>query len=208
MSNMRFWDLVSQTPKDAQKPIEAGRLKGKTDISPMWRIRKLTEMFGPAGIGWKVEVVEKELVPGGEDETRAFVHLNLYIRDGETWSDAIPGFGGSSFTTKERSGVYTDDDCYKKAFTDAFGSACKLLGFSEDIYTSNYGTKYDKRPEQERKPARPQNPADWVVSFPPYQGMTYREAYKKDPRYWYEVSMDPNAPADVKAAIQAAASGK
>jgi hypothetical protein len=201
--NLRYWNRVCQTPKNAQKPIEAGRLKGKSDISPMWRIRMLTEMFGPCGIGWKVQVVEKEMIPGDGNEIRAFVHLNLYIRGGDQWSDPIPGFGGSSYTTKEKSGVYTDDECYKKAFTDAFGSACKLLGFSEDIYTSNYGSKHDKRQLE------PQFGAEMmIVPFQPYAGMTFLDAYRKDSKYFFNVLNDPNAPEEFKVAIRAAANRK
>lgn len=50
--NMRIYNAVREVPKEAQKPITAGRLKGMTDINPMWRIKKLTELFGPCGVGW------------------------------------------------------------------------------------------------------------------------------------------------------------
>ena len=35
--NNRFiWDALRQPPKEALKPIQAGRLKGKTDINTTW----------------------------------------------------------------------------------------------------------------------------------------------------------------------------
>lgn len=46
MDKMTIYEQCREVPKDAQKPIAAGRLKGKTDINPMWRIKKLTELFG------------------------------------------------------------------------------------------------------------------------------------------------------------------
>ena len=46
MNNMEIFDLVREVPDEAKKQITAGRLKGMTDISPMWRIQKLTELFG------------------------------------------------------------------------------------------------------------------------------------------------------------------
>lgn len=42
---------------------EAGKLKGKTDINPMWRIKVLTETFGPCGEGWKTENTQLVVLP-------------------------------------------------------------------------------------------------------------------------------------------------
>lgn len=142
MSNMDVWAALSQTPKEAQKPIQAGRLKGFTDINPMWRFKVLTQTFGTVGIGWKYEIVRTWLESGAEGEVKAMAEVNLYIRNGEAWSDAIPGLGGSSFVTKESKGLYTSDECYKMALTDAIGTACKALGMSADIYYDKDRTKY------------------------------------------------------------------
>lgn len=49
MDKLEIYNRCREVPKEAQKAIAAGRLKGKTDINPMWRIKKLTELFGPAG---------------------------------------------------------------------------------------------------------------------------------------------------------------
>ena len=55
--NLSIYDRVRAVPTEAKKEIEAGRLKGKHDINPMWRIKKLTEVFGPCGFGWYTEIV-------------------------------------------------------------------------------------------------------------------------------------------------------
>ena len=49
--NMRIYDVVRAVPEEAKRAITAGGLKGKTDINPMWRIKKLTGQFGPCGDG-------------------------------------------------------------------------------------------------------------------------------------------------------------
>jgi hypothetical protein len=46
MENLYIYNKVAEVPKNAQKLIGAGRLKGMTDINPMWRIKALTEQFG------------------------------------------------------------------------------------------------------------------------------------------------------------------
>ena len=38
MDNVEFWGKLENTPKESQKEISAGRLKGFTDINPMWRL--------------------------------------------------------------------------------------------------------------------------------------------------------------------------
>lgn len=142
MDNMTIYANLSKTPKNATKTIGAGRLKGFTDINPMWRIKALTEQFGPCGIGWTVTPTIREIVEGANGEMKAFMQVELRVKvDGE-WSMPIIGEGGSSFVSAERNGLYTDDECYKKAYTDAIGSACKLLGMSADIYWSEDRTKY------------------------------------------------------------------
>ena len=60
MNNMELYELGREVPNEAKKTITAGRLKGFTDINPMWRIKALTEQFGPCGIGWWYEIIDKQ----------------------------------------------------------------------------------------------------------------------------------------------------
>ena len=142
MTNLNIYNQVRVVPKEAQKPIGGGRLKGMTDINPMWRIKVLTEIFGPCGIGWKYEITDKRIVEGSGGTMAAFVDINLFVKHEGQWSDAIVGTGGSMFISKEQSGLYTDDEAYKKALTDAISVSCKALGVGADIYWSKDSTKY------------------------------------------------------------------
>lgn len=151
MDNLEIYNKVRAVPDNAKKTIQAGRLKGKTDINPMWRIKKLTEIFGPCGVGWKYEVVKKEILPGANDEIAAFVDINLYVYVDGKWSEAIPGTGGSSFVSKEKSGLYMSDECFKMALTDAISVSCKALGVGADVYWGEDKTKYEQ-PKSEEKP--------------------------------------------------------
>ena len=56
MSNLELYEAFRAVPETAQKTIKGGRLNGMTDINPMWRIKTLTERFGPCGIGWKYTI--------------------------------------------------------------------------------------------------------------------------------------------------------
>jgi len=157
MDNLSIYNKVRTVPDNALKPIVAGRLKGKSDINPMWRIKALTENFGIVGIGWKYEIVEKKLEKGGNNEIAAFVDINLYIKVDGQWSDAIPGTGGSSFVANEKNGLYTSDECFKMALTDAISVACKALGIGADVYRGSDKTKYTKQPDDPNQGTPPGN---------------------------------------------------
>ena len=144
MENLDLYQKVRSVPDSAKKTIKGGRTSGMTDINPMWRIKVLTEQFGPCGIGWYYIPTNKWLETSG-NEIAAFVDIELYIKvDGE-WSKPIAGNGGSMFASKEKSGIYVSDECYKMATTDAISVACKELGIGADVYWDSYRTKYNKQ---------------------------------------------------------------
>ena len=142
--NMILYNKFRAVPEEAKKDIAAGRLKGKTDINPMWRIRVLTETFGACGEGWKTVNVVFWTIPGANNEVIAFCSLDLLYRipDSGDWSEPIFGIGGAMAVAQEKSGLYTDDDCFKKAYTDAISVACKALGIGADVYWDKDPTKY------------------------------------------------------------------
>ncbi|MDE6397783.1 MAG: hypothetical protein K2L51_00515 [Clostridiales bacterium] len=144
MDNLEIYEKVRTVPETAQRAITAGRLKGKTDINPMWRIKTLTEVFGICGYGWRYEITDKRMDRNPESaEIAAFVDINLYIKVGDEWSMAIPGTGGSTFVAEEKSGLHMSDECFKMALTDALSVACKALGMGADVYWNADATKYD-----------------------------------------------------------------
>jgi len=143
MENLIYYNKFRSVPQDALKEIQAGRLKGMSDINPMWRIKALTEVFGVCGVGWKYVITEQKLEKGCLEQISSFVSINLFIKVNNEWSDAIPGIGGASFVSNERNGLYQSDECFKMALTDALGIACKALGMAADVYYSKDRTKYN-----------------------------------------------------------------
>lgn len=137
--NLRFYARACDVPGDALKKIQAGRLKGMSDVNPMWRMKRMTEIFGPVGFGWKYTIDRFWAETYGE-EVKCFCNVSLYVRDPETkeWSDAIQGCGGSAIVSIERNGRYVNDEGYKMALTDALSIAMKPLGIGADVW---YGGK-------------------------------------------------------------------
>jgi len=173
MENMDIWNKLCQPPKGALSQITAGRLKGKTDINPMWRFKAMTEMFGPCGTGWKYTIDDINFQDGAGDLKAAFVTVSLYysvesnITDsGFKFSDPVQGVGGAMFVAKEKSGPYTDDEAVKKAVTDALGTALKMIGVAADIYSGKWdGSKYLGGPPEQapQAPKQAVKPSEDII---------------------------------------------
>ena len=161
--NLSIYERVRSVPKEAKKEIEAGRLKGKNDINPMWRIKKLTEVFGPAGFGWYTEIVRTWTEASESGEMAVFVDIHLFVKKDGEWSKPIYGNGGNRLVANEKKyengqQVYVpflDDDAYKKAYTDAISVAAKALGIGADVYFEKDVTKYDSQPQAVQQQAQP-----------------------------------------------------
>lgn len=180
--NLKIYNAVKKVPKEAQRPITGGRLKGKTEINPMWRIKALTEQFGPCGIGWYYEVVRQWLEPSGT-EVAAFVNILLYIRIGDEWSKPIPGVGGAMFVEQQKSGAYVSDECYKMATTDAISVACKQLGIGADVYWEADKTKYTNPAQPTENDSKRLEPVFAELKRIGYSANSVCKTYKIDSVY-------------------------
>ena len=152
IANMGIYIQSREVPEEAKKTIQAGKIKGFTDVNPMFRIKKLTELFGPCGIGWvcPAERFWLEKTDGGEVKAFCICQLRYKTANGE-WSEPVMGIGGSSFVSKTKNGLEVSDECYKMAYTDAISVACKSLGIAADVYWEKDRTKYDQQAEQAQR---------------------------------------------------------
>ena len=139
------WLAVAKPTGIALKTITGGRLKGMTDVNPQWRYKAMTETYGLCGIGWKYTVDKKWLEPTVDGIVAAFVDVSLYIKDGDMWSDPIPGSGGSLFVALESGGLHPSDEAFKMATTDALSVAMKMIGVASEVYEGRWdGSKYNE----------------------------------------------------------------
>lgn len=159
--SLEIWNKLKSVPADALKIIEAGRLKGKHDISPAWRYERMTEIFGQCGIGWKYEIESIHWVDAGP-EKMLFVQINLYVKDENKWSAPIPGVGGDFAVQQERTGLHSNDEALKMAVTDALGYAMQKLGVAANVYRGKADdSKYGRETQQANTntPAKQNSPA-------------------------------------------------
>ncbi len=195
MNNRRIWDKVHKPDPTSLKTIGGGRLKGMTDINPQWRLQAATEVFGPCGIGWWYTIKELWTVPGADGQVMAFARVDVFYRDGESTSQPVEGIGGSMMISKEKDYLYTNDECYKMAVTDALSVAFKALGFGAEIYAGRWdGSKYLEKPKppeptaQDKIKALPEKIRDGMKAVgidTVAKALAFCEAHK-----WNEVTMN------------------
>lgn len=158
---MEIYRKLATPPENALKKIIGGRMNGKSDINPQWRIEMLTEVFGLCGIGWYDEVVKTWTMNVNDNQIMCFAEVHLFVKvDGE-WSKPIVGTGGNMLVTLESKGLFASDEGYKMAITDAFSVCCKKIGVAADIYRGIYDSKYSKpsAPAQVTAALKPSAPA-------------------------------------------------
>ena len=168
-----IYESLARPPKDALREIQAGKLKGKTDINPQWRYKAMTEKFGLVGIGWKYEVQKLWTEAGAGNEKLAFAQVAVFVKDGDAWSEPIVGIGGSKLVQFEKGAAVSNDEGYKMAVTDAFSTALKMLGVAADIYAGRWdGTKYNDEPATLPQPPAPPKKQPAKFAFEPKGGET------------------------------------
>jgi hypothetical protein len=157
MNHLEHWNKLCRPPTEALKRIQAGRLKGKSDINPQWRIKAMTEVFGPIGFGWTMQITKQWTENGAEGQVCAFANVEVKIKTShDRWSEPFHGTGGSMLVSKEKGGLHTSDEAFKMAVTDAISTALKLVGVAADIYMGMFdGSKYTTPPPQQDPKSNP-----------------------------------------------------
>ncbi len=146
-NNTALWDRLGRTNPVHTKPFKrAGGFEG-TAIKPMFSYRRMTEEFGPCGIGWGVDRPDFQVVPAAEGEMLVFCTVSVWYtapakpspinqQMGVTsqLSKAVFGVGGDKVVGKNKYGLSSDDEAFKKAYTDAVTNALKLIGVGADVH--------------------------------------------------------------------------
>jgi len=141
-SNTEIWDNLEKTnPKYTKGFQKAGGNSG-TSINPTYVYKKLTQQFGPCGIGWGYEEISSEYVEGqhtyNSKTDKQIIHvvkINLWHGSKE---NTIMGVGTTTFVGTNKHGLFTDEEFYKKSVTDALTNAAKMIGCSADIFMGLY----------------------------------------------------------------------
>lgn len=131
--NTALWDILGRTdPAHTKKFKRSGGFEG-TAIKPIWSYRRMTEEFGPCGAGWGIDAPQFQVLQGAEDEKLVFCTVNVWYGDKDD-RRVLVGVGGDKAVSKNKYGLASDDEAFKKAFTDAVTNALKMIGVGADVH--------------------------------------------------------------------------
>lgn len=153
--NTKLWDQLCRVPPEHLKQFtRAGGFKG-TAIKPMWSIHRMTELFGPCGEGWGIAKPDFQIVNAG-DEIMVYCTVEVQYKTNGGTPGVLFGVGGDKVRSVGNSGPRTDDEAFKKAFTDAVTNALKHLGVGADVHMGLWdGNKYiDENVEEPKLPQK------------------------------------------------------
>jgi hypothetical protein len=132
--NLNLWNKLGKTdPTHTKKFSRAGGFKG-TAIKPIYTEHKMTEQFGACGVGWGINEPTFQTAPGNDGQLAVYCWVSIWVSVDGKVSAPIYGVGGDMVVVKQSAGLRTDDEAFKKAFTDAVGNAMKHLGMSADVH--------------------------------------------------------------------------
>lgn len=164
-SNLAIWRSLEETDPRHVKEITGKTYKGNSP-RPQYVIYRLTERFGPVGLGFGWEVLSDAYVDGaphadGTEKTHE-CRIRFWWREGGDRCE-VDSYGATKALYKAgtkggQPGYWvSDEDAAKKSLTDAITKAASWLGVAADIFMGRWDdSKYVAALRQEaRKEADP-----------------------------------------------------
>jgi hypothetical protein len=141
---MRLWSRVCVTDPRHVKPITGKQYNGNSP-KPYWIVQRMTEVFGPCGLGWGFTILSERMERLSETDILHIAVVRLWFKlDGERGE--FEQIGQTKAAYKTASGkILVDEDAPKKSVTDALVKCASYLGFAGDIFSGMWDdSKYVK----------------------------------------------------------------
>lgn len=161
MDNLELWRSVEKTDPAATKQFAGkGGFRG-TAISPMYLIKKATEVWGPMGDKWGIRISNSHVFRGAPllnkdgvivgRELLYVVQAYVYYPGPSGGMGEVPCFGQTILSGQRKGGeFYTDEEAPKKSLTDALTKGLSWLGFAADVHMGRYDdSKYVSQVQKE-----------------------------------------------------------
>ncbi len=159
MSNKDLWQRVCMTDPQAVKPITGKQYSGNSP-KPYWIVERLTDEFGPCGIGWGFSILNERMERLSDTDVLhvALVRFWYMLGDKRGELEQIGQTKATYLSSKDR--LIVDEDAPKKSVTDALVKCASYLGFAGDIFSgrwddSKYVASAAKEWEARRAPSKP-----------------------------------------------------
>lgn len=151
--NKALWRRVCKTYPRHVKAITGKPYKGNSP-KPYWIVERLTEEFGPCGIGWGFTILGERMEPLGTSMLHIAVVRLWYVLDGKRGELEQIGQTLACYEKSDGLKVIVDEDAPKKSVTDALVKCASYLGFAGDIfsgmwddskYVAQVGREYEEK---------------------------------------------------------------
>ena len=132
MNNKQLWNKVCVTDPKAVKPITGKQYSGNSP-KPYWIVERLTDEFGPCGIGWGFTIINERFERFSDTDTLHVAAVRFwYVLDGKRGELEQIGQTKSSYQSSAGKFIL-DEDAPKKSVTDALVKCASYLGCAGDI---------------------------------------------------------------------------
>jgi hypothetical protein len=163
--NKALWKRAFITDPSAVKPITGKQYKGNSP-KPYWIVERLTEEFGPCGIGWGFSIISERFERFGDTESLHIAVVRLwYVMDDKRGELEQVGQTRGSYMSSAGKFI-VDEDAPKKSVTDALVKCASYLGFAGDIFSGMWDdSKYVAQAAQhyaEKAQAEDPQRAEWL----------------------------------------------
>lgn len=137
MDKKALWNRVFTTNPKAVKPI-TGKDYGGNSPKPYWIIERLTDEFGPCGLGWGYTIDSERFERFSDTDTLHIARVTLwYVMEDKRGEVTQMGQTKATYTTSK--GIFkVDEDAPKKSVTDALVKCASYLGFAGDIFSGRW----------------------------------------------------------------------
>ena len=168
-NNKALWARAFTTDPRAVKAITGKQYAGNSP-KPYWIVERLTDEFGPCGIGWGFQIISERFERFSDTDTLHIAAVRFwYVLEGQRGELEQIGQTKSSYTTS--SGKFMlDEDAPKKSVTDALVKCASYLGFAGDIFSGRWDdSKYVAEAGKEwkrREQGEPVKPVESAVHKP------------------------------------------
>jgi hypothetical protein len=139
--NMQHWDALKATDPKYTKLVTFGRKF--TSINSQWQLQRMTETFGPVGVGWGYSV-EHSIERLNDWHVMAIADVTIWSGPGKAYGP-VRGMAPVLEPARDKGRLlmesdgttvklHMDDDAGKKAMTDALTKGLSHLGLSADVF--------------------------------------------------------------------------
>jgi len=142
--NKALWKRVFTTDPKAVKPITGKQYQGNSP-KPYWIVERLTDEFGPCGIGWGFVIVSERIERFSDTDSLHIAVVRFWYVIGDKRGE-LEQIGQTKASYQSSSGKFVvDEDAPKKSVTDALVKCASYLGFAGDIFSGRWDdSKYVK----------------------------------------------------------------